>query len=71
MPAIRTRLPLLLAALTVAAPASAQREADPNHGNPQLTQWGILDGNRVRTLYSNFGEIHGRSAALSAAFRAS
>jgi hypothetical protein len=30
---------------------------DPNQGNNKLTQWGVLDGNRVRTLYSNHGEI--------------
>ena len=37
--------------------ARAQRVADPRNGNPQLTQWGIMDGNRVRTLYANHGEI--------------
>jgi len=37
--------------------ASAQRNPDPNFGNPRLTQWGVLDGNRVRTLYANHGEI--------------
>ncbi len=47
-----------LALLALAAlPAAAQRLPDPNPGNPQLTQWGILDGNRVRTLYANHGEI--------------
>ena len=56
MPSTRTFL-LLLVALVASVPASAQREADPNNGNPQLTQWGILDGNRVRTLYANHGEI--------------
>ena len=35
----------------------AQRQPDPNQGNEKFTQWGILDGNRVRTLYSNHGEI--------------
>ena len=49
-------LPLLLA-LALAAPASGQRTADPNDGDPRLTQWGVLDGNRVRTLYANHGEI--------------
>ena len=43
--------------LVAAAPAVAQRLPDPNQGNPQLTQWGVLDGNRVRTLYANHGEI--------------
>ncbi|ARA94156.1 hypothetical protein AWN76_014005 [Rhodothermaceae bacterium RA] len=40
-----------------AVPAFAQRVADPEQGEPRLTQWGVLDGNRVRTLYSNHGEI--------------
>ncbi len=37
--------------------AWAQRTPDPNQGNNRLTQWGVLDGNRVRTLYANHGEI--------------
>ena len=45
---------LLLAA---SLPALAQRLPDPNNGDPLLTQWGTLDGNRVRTLYANHGEI--------------
>ncbi len=35
----------------------AQRVPDPNYGNPRLTQWGVMDGNRVRTLFANHGEI--------------
>ncbi|HEX9951813.1 MAG TPA: hypothetical protein VGB53_08600 [Rubricoccaceae bacterium] len=53
-------LALLAVCAVVAAtvPAAlAQRVPDPNPGNPQLTQWGIMDGNRVRTLYANHGEI--------------
>ena len=50
-------LALLLLALASGVPALAQREPDPNNGDPRLTQWGILDGNRVRTLYANHGEI--------------
>jgi len=34
-----------------------QRIPDPNKGDPTLTQWGILDGNNVRTLYANHGEV--------------
>jgi hypothetical protein len=51
--------PLLLAALclALAAPAGAQRVPDPNPGDPRLTQWGVMDGNRVRTLFANHGEI--------------
>jgi len=35
----------------------AQREPDPNTGDPQYTRWGIMDGNFVRTLFANHGEI--------------
>ncbi len=47
----------LLVLMGLPSAVHAQREADPQKGNPQLTQWGILDGNRVRTLYANHGEI--------------
>jgi hypothetical protein len=45
--------------LVLALPATviAQRVPDPNQGNTKLTQWGVLDGNRVRTLFANHGEI--------------
>lgn len=42
---------------TCASAAFAQRQPDPAHGDNKWTQWGVLDGNRVRTLYSNHGEI--------------
>jgi hypothetical protein len=49
---------MLVATIPAAADgAFAQRTPDPNEGDPQLTQWGVLDGNRVRTLYANHGEI--------------
>ena len=32
-------------------------QGDPNKGDVKYTQWGILDGNAVRTLYSNHGEL--------------
>ena len=48
---------LALLALAAAPAALAQRIPDPNLGDPLLTQWGTLDGNRVRTLYANHGEI--------------
>ena len=35
----------------------SQRIPDPNQGDERFTQWGIMDGNRVRTLYSNHAEI--------------
>ncbi|MGD8415145.1 MAG: hypothetical protein PVF33_12980, partial [Candidatus Latescibacterota bacterium] len=48
---------ILISILLLAAEAVAQRTPDPNYGNPRLTQWGTLDGNRVRTLFANHGEI--------------
>ena len=48
---------LVLASAALAGPARAQRVPDPNSGSPLLTQYGILDGNRVRTIYANHGEI--------------
>lgn len=48
----------ILAILSIVYPTLyAQRQPDPNKGDEKFTQWGILDGNRVRTLYSNHGEI--------------
>ncbi|MFU8859037.1 MAG: hypothetical protein ACNA8K_01310 [Cyclonatronaceae bacterium] len=44
---------LLLLSLNVDALAQFNEE----HGSNRWTQWGIMDGNRVRTLYSNHGEI--------------
>ncbi len=46
-------IPILLCSTT----AFAQRDADPAQGSNKWTQWGVLDGNRVRTLYANHGEI--------------
>ncbi len=48
---------MLLLAIGPVGRASAQRVPDPNQGNTRLTQWGVLDGNRVRTLFANHGEI--------------
>jgi hypothetical protein len=56
MPRLRLLAPLALA-LGLVPGAQAQRVPDPNQGNPLGTQWGVLDGNRVRTLYANHGEI--------------
>jgi len=30
---------------------------NPEHGDVRYTQWGIMDGNAVRTLYSNHAEV--------------
>ena len=43
-------LPLLWLALCAAA-------GNPDQGDVRYTQWGILDGNAVRTLYSNHAEV--------------
>ncbi len=48
---------LLIGMAAVSTPSLAQRVPDPNQGNTRLTQWGVLDGNRVRTLFANHGEI--------------
>lgn len=32
-------------------------QGDPNKGDVRYTQWGIMDGNAVRTLYSNHAEV--------------
>ncbi|GAB4373733.1 MAG: hypothetical protein Kow0042_17830 [Calditrichia bacterium] len=37
--------------------AYGQREPDPNVGNPELRRQGVMDGNLVRTIYINWGEI--------------
>ncbi len=46
-----------IALLLTAGPAYGQREPDPNQGDNRWTQWGVLDGNRARTLFANHGEI--------------
>lgn len=35
----------------------SQREPDPNTGDHSQTRWGVMDGNLVRTLFSNNGQI--------------
>lgn len=47
-------LELLVLLPTENAKAQSTNE---EYGSNQWTQWGVLDGNRVRTLYSNHGEI--------------
>ncbi|HEX7071689.1 MAG TPA: hypothetical protein VF190_12825, partial [Rhodothermales bacterium] len=48
---------LLMMLLLTASAAQAQRTPDPSYGDNKWTQWGVLDGNRVRTLFANHGEI--------------
>src|SRR5512139_4122703 len=55
-----TRLRIFFIALLVAAlatAAGAQRFIDPNKGNLIYTKKGIMDGNFVRTIFLNHGEI--------------
>jgi hypothetical protein len=39
------------------APLSAQKFIDPNQGNVNYTKKGIMDGNMVRTIFLNQGEV--------------
>ena len=50
-------LPMLIILNVCFTNSYAQRLPDPKKGDEKFTQWGIMDGNRVRTLYSNHGEI--------------
>lgn len=47
----------LLAFLFVSATVYGQREPDPNVGSLENTRWGTMDGNLVRTVFANHGEI--------------
>ena len=47
----------LLAVLFLVSAVQAQREPDPNTGRTNLRRQGIMDGNLVRTLFINWGEI--------------
>ncbi|MGB2869224.1 MAG: hypothetical protein WBD36_12280 [Bacteroidota bacterium] len=48
---------LALLVLLASAPAFGQRIVDPNKGNIIYTKKGIMDGNFVRTIFYNHGEI--------------
>lgn len=47
----------LLFALVLPAATSAQRFVDLNKGNIIYTKRGIMDGNNVRTIFYNHGEV--------------
>jgi hypothetical protein len=51
------RKTILALALTMAASALAQRVPDPNVGQLKFTRKGIMDGNLVRTIFWNHGEV--------------
>ncbi len=42
--------------LLASSPVFGQPD-DPTKGSNRWTQWGVMDGNRVRSLFSNHGEI--------------
>ena len=48
---------LLALVFLLSASSFAQRFIDPNKGNIIYTKKGIMDGNNVRTIYLNHGEI--------------
>ncbi len=48
---------LILFTCCLTAPLSAQRDPDPNVGHLSNTRWGTMDGNLVRTVFANHGEI--------------
>ncbi|MCK5738296.1 hypothetical protein KAH55_03910, partial [bacterium] len=48
---------LILAGLALGSPVLAQREPDPNTGNTKFRRQGIMDGNLVRTIFINWGEV--------------
>ncbi|MEO1021449.1 MAG: hypothetical protein AAFW89_02820 [Bacteroidota bacterium] len=43
--------------LTLLLPLMAVAQTSSENGSNRWTQWGVMDGNRVRTLFSNHGEI--------------
>jgi len=48
---------LLAAFFLLVSPVTAQREPDPNTGKISYRRQGIMDGNLVRTIFINWGEI--------------
>ena len=48
---------IFLIILILCSLAWAQREPDPNVGSIELRRQGIMDGNLVRTIFINWGEI--------------
>ncbi len=52
------KIGFLLGLILVLTPlAQAQRKPDPNVGDPKNRRQGIMDGNLVRTIFINWGEI--------------
>lgn len=54
---MRVLLPVLVGCSLVFATDFANAQENIDHGSNRWTQWGVMDGNRVRTLFSNHGEI--------------
>jgi len=53
----RITLILLLCPILLLAQAIQQRVPDPNTGDEDYLRTGIMDGNRIRTMFKNWGEI--------------
>ncbi|MDZ7373775.1 MAG: hypothetical protein ONB23_07365 [candidate division KSB1 bacterium] len=53
----RRKFVMALIFLSLWGTAIAQRKPDPNVGNPIYRRQGIMDGNLVRTIFINWGEI--------------
>ena len=50
-------LTLLLISITLYSQSIQQRVPDPNTGDLSDLRWGTMDGNRINTLFKNWGEI--------------
>ncbi|MFQ6608102.1 MAG: hypothetical protein ACE5EE_06140 [Fidelibacterota bacterium] len=51
------KVPLICVLFLFALPSLLFSQGDPQKGDVKYTQWGILDGNAVRTLYANHAEV--------------
>lgn len=54
---MRTLLLVLVSCVLVLTTDLVSAQENIDHGSNRWTQWGVMDGNRVRTLFSNHGEI--------------
>jgi hypothetical protein len=57
MKSLKNKACMMILGLLFASSLCAQRIPDPNVGDQKLRRQGIMDGNLVRTLYINWGEI--------------
>lgn len=54
---IQVRLFILVCCMFMFTTDLVSAQDNIDHGSNRWTQWGVMDGNRVRTLFSNHGEI--------------